>query len=93
MFHIYGSYFCHFIFQFYQGKLNHRNLHLLHERWLEPFHVTLVELDISENFLTELPDCVPWKLQNLQVFKASCNRLKYLTKPGVTEEGDEICPR
>lgn len=80
-------------FRFYQGKFSHRNLHLLHERWLEPFHVTLVELDISDNSLTELPDCVPWKLQNLRVLKASYNNLKHLSKSEPAEEGDELCPR
>ena len=88
---LYYNYFL--CFQLCKGELNCRKLHILHPVWFELFLPTLVELDISGNYLTELPDCVPWKLQNLRVFRAASNTLKHLSTPDLTYTNDELCPR
>ena len=90
------AWLCYNYFRFFQlckGDLNCRKLHILHPVWFELFLPTLVELDISGNYLTELPDCVPWKLQNLRVFRAASNTLKHLSTPDLTYSNNELCPR
>ncbi|XP_053405645.1 leucine-rich repeat serine/threonine-protein kinase 1-like isoform X2 [Mercenaria mercenaria] len=77
------------------GHLQRKNLHMLHPDWFtqHPYFMTLSELDISNNRLTELPDCLPWKFQNLRCLNASRNFIKclsYCEEAG--SEEDSICP-
>ncbi|XP_060551521.1 leucine-rich repeat serine/threonine-protein kinase 1-like [Ruditapes philippinarum] len=77
------------------GQLQRKNLRMLHPDWFKQngYLMTLVELDISCNMLTELPDCLPWHFQNLRSLNASRNQIKSLTYcSNEDSEEDPICP-
>ncbi|KAK3595142.1 hypothetical protein CHS0354_028574 [Potamilus streckersoni] len=77
------------LFPLHEINLSKKQLGLIHPQWLEPYKITLVDLDISFNMLTKLPRCLPWELQNLQCFKASNNLIKSIEPPENSEE--EFC--
>ena len=82
----------HFVFQLHEGCLQKKQLHYLHGSWLTPrYSVTLYELDISNNFIKELPACLPWDFQNLRHMNASHNLLKTLTWPMGEDRDIECC--
>ena len=69
---------------------------MLHPDWFKQngYLMTMVELDVSNNMLTELPDCLPWQFQNLRYLNVSRNMIKHLSySPNGDTEDDPLCPR
>ena len=75
------------------GQLKQKNLHDIQPSWLSPYTVTLQELDLSENKLIELPECLPWDFQNLQKLDVSKNKLTVFKGPTDTQGYQDLCPR
>ncbi|XP_052278678.1 leucine-rich repeat serine/threonine-protein kinase 1-like isoform X2 [Dreissena polymorpha] len=77
------------LFHLVNGNLRKKNLFYLHVDWLLPYTVTLIDLDISENSLTQLPASLPWKFQNLKTLNVSKNNIRRLHPPEAEDE--DLC--
>nr|XP_022329878.1 leucine-rich repeat serine/threonine-protein kinase 1-like isoform X4 [Crassostrea virginica] len=57
------------------ANYSHKDLGGFHEMWLSDYTNILVELNISNNRISRLPNSIPWSLPSLKTFNASCNQI------------------
>nr|KAG5709901.1 hypothetical protein BaRGS_029943 [Batillaria attramentaria] len=72
-------------------KLHKAQVHMVHPVWLQPWLTSITHLDLSNNKLRQLPDCVPWSLPNLIYINVSHNLLAKLQPP--READGVLCQR